>query len=246
MLWRKWLAEKIAPKAEQLEKAADDAIPDCVKGVRMPRVRYLVALALLVICVVGYSRGWHKRFVKPDPSLVPVATQGGGSVYQGNQVPAMARTAKAGKSKPTTTVRPVTTTPVDELPPEEQAKAPVIPPTAGPDNVVRKLQLGDTQIIPPGRGETYARAYLLPDGTVKIFQDPQQEKFRGWKWKHFELEGGYGVGGKQVDVQATWLPIRLGNVHVGARAETWTEIDGTIKGAGSIRVRWEPFRESYR
>ncbi len=243
---RKRLSDWIVPKVEQLEKKADDAIPDRVKGVRIPRVRDLVALALLVICVVGYWRGWHKRFVKPDPSLVPVATQDGGNVYQGNQVPAMAKAGRAGKPKPTQTTRPVLTTPVDELPPEEQAKAPAIPPAAGADNVVRQLQLGDTQVVPPSRGETYARTYLLPDGSIRIYQDPQREKFWGWQMKHIELEGGYGIGGKQVDLQATWLPLRLGNVHLGARAETWTEIDGTIKGAGSIRIRWEPFRDRYR
>jgi hypothetical protein len=237
-----WLAAIIQP----IEQKADAAISDQVKGVRIPPVRYLLALALLVICVVGYWRGWHKRFVKPDPSLAPVATQGGGNVYQGNQVPAMAHAAKVGKPKPRVTVRPVATTPVEDLPPEEQAKVPAIAPAAGPDNVVRKVELADTQVVPPARGETYARAYLLPDGTVKIFQDPQREKFWGWKVKHLELEGGYGIGGKQVDLQATWLPLRMGNVHIGARAETWTEIDGSIKGAGSIRVRCEPLRDSYR
>lgn len=240
--FRKWLAAIVQP----IEQKADDAIPDRVKGVRIPHVRYLLALALLVIFVVGYWRGWHKRFVKPDPSLTPVATQGGGIVYQGNQVPAIAKAGRAGKAKPRVTTRPVATTPVEDLPPEEQTKAPAILPAAGPDNVVRKVELADTQVIPPSRGETYARAYLLPDGSTKIYQDPQREKFWGWQLKHLELEGGYGIGGKQIDVQTTWLPLRMGNVHIGARAEGWTEFDGSIKGAGSIRIRWEPFRQQYR
>ena len=183
--FRKWLAAIVQP----IEQKADDAIPDRVKGVRIPHVRYLLALALLVIFVVGYWRGWHKRFVKPDPSLTPVATQGGGIVYQGNQVPAIAKAGRAGKAKPRVTTRPVATTPVEDLPPEEQTKAPAIPPAAGPDNVVRKVELADTQVIPPSRGETYARAYLLPDGSTKIYQDPQREKFWGWQLKRPRARG---------------------------------------------------------
>lgn len=268
---RLFLAHKVAPAVKKAEGVADAAIPDRVRGVRMPRARYLLMLLLLVIFVVGYWRGWHKRFVKPDPSLTPVATQGGGNVYQGNQVPVMAHAAKAGKPKSRVTVRPVATTPTAELPKEEQGKVPVVPlpthispatsPEAAKDNCItvnneliasdycRKKypalygpELADTQVVPPSRGETYTRAYLLPDGTVKIFQDPQREKFWGWQMPHLELEGGYGIGGKQIDVQATWLPLRLGNVHIGARAETWMESMGGMKAAGSIRVRWEPFR----
>jgi hypothetical protein len=248
MPWRKRLADWIAP----LEKKADEAVPDRVKGVRIPRARYLLALALLVICAVGYWRGWHKRFVKPDPSLTPVATQGGGNVYQGNQVPGMARAARAGKPKPTTTVRPVSTTPVDQLPPEEQAKAPAIPPAAGPDNVVRKMELGDTQVVPPSRGEVHARAYLLPDGSIKIFQDPQQEKFWGlpWKdgnWRRLELEGRYGlIGNTQAKVTGRWVPLRLGNFHGGIEGSVATEHDGVIRGEGMAVIRWEPFRSQYR
>jgi hypothetical protein len=263
MSWRQRLADWIAPAAAkvagQVEAAADEAKDRIVVAVQtqapgMSRrlVLFLLTLSLLLLSVGGYGIYWrYFRPVKPPAALVPVQTQGGGNVYQGNQVPAMAKAAKAGKPRPTTTVRPVTTTPVDELPPEEQAKAPAIPPAAGPDNVVRKLQLGDTQVVPPSRGETYTRAYLLPDGAVKIFQDPQSEKFWGlpWKdgnWKRLELEGGYGTGGKQIDAQMSWWPVRIGNFHVGARAEGWMEPAGGMKGATSIRVRWEPFRSQYR
>lgn len=253
MSWRQAFADWVAPKAAKVAGEAGAAVDQAKDrivviaqqktGVSRWHALFLLTLFLLLLGVGGYAIYWrYFRPVKLPAVLVPVQTQGGGQVGRGNQTPAMAKVIKSGKSKPATTVRPVTTTPVDELPPEEQAKAPAIPPAAGPDNVVRKTELGDTQVVPPSRGETYARAYLLPDGTVKIFQDPQREKFWGREWRHLELEGGYGIGGKQVDLQATWLPLRMGNVHFGARAETWAEIDGTIRGAGSIRVRWEPFR----
>lgn len=254
MSWRQQIADWIAPKAAkvagQAEAVADGAkdrivvaVQERAPGMSRRLVLFLLALTLLLLFVGGYAIYWrYFHPVKIPAVLVPVQTQGGGQVYQGNQVPAMAKVIKAGKPASRVTVRPVVTIPVEELPPAEQAKAPAIPPAAGPDNVVRKMELGDTQVVPPARGETYTRAYLLPDGSIKIFQDPQKEKFWGWKITHIELEGGYGIGGKQVDVQTTWLPLRMGNVHVGARAEGWTEIDGTIKGAGSIRVRWEPFR----
>jgi hypothetical protein len=263
MPWRQRIADWIAPAAAKVagvvEAAADEAKDRAVvvvqtqaPGMSRRLVLFLLTLSLLLLSVGGYAIYWrYLRPVKPPAALVPVQTQGGGNVYQGNQVPAMAKAAKAGKPAPRVTVRPVATIPVDELPPEEQAKAPAIPPAAGPDNVVRKVELADTQIVPSSRGETYTRAYLLPDGTVKIFQDPQREKFWGlpWKggnWKRIELEGGYGIGGKQIDAQASWWPVRIGNFHVGARAEAWMEPAGGMKGAASIRVRWEPFRDSYR
>lgn len=253
MSWRQRFADWIAPRAvkaaESIGAAADSAKEHVVviaqQKTGMPRwaVLFLLALTLLLLFVGGYGIYWrYFHQVKLPAALVPVQTQGGGQVYQGNQVPAMAKAIKAGRPAPRVTVRPVVTIPVDELPPGEQAKAPAIPPAVGPDNVVRKTELADTQVVPPSRGETYARAYLLPDGTVKIFQDPQREKFWGWKVKHLELEGGYGIGGKQVDVQASWLPLRMGNFHVGARAEGWMESASGMKGAASIRVRWEPFR----
>jgi hypothetical protein len=248
MSWRTWLAEKIAPPAKQLEQKADDAIPDHVKGVRIPRARYLLALALLAIFVVGYWRGWHKRFVKPDPSLVAVATQGG-EKNPGYAAPPVKKLA--GVSRRTTT-RPVQSTPVADLPGKEQGYAPVVAPAVGPDNVVRtRPELLTSSVVPPWRGDTEVRTWLNPDGSAQNVLTPQREDFFGWpwsrgNWKRLELEGGYGVGGKQVDAQATWLPLRLGNVHVGARAEGWMEPMGGMKGAGSIRVRWEPFRQYYR
>jgi hypothetical protein len=42
------------------------------------------------------------------------------------------------------------------------------------------------------------------------------------------------------------MPLRIGNFRLGARAEGWGEPDGTLKGAATIRFRWEPFRDSYR
>jgi len=258
MSWRTWLTKKIASKAEAAAQAVGSAVDDAKghavvvvqekTGMSRWIVLFLLTLILLSLSAGGYAIYWrYFRPVKTHAAQVPVQTQNGGSVYQGNQTPAMAHAAKTGKPKPRVTVRPVATTPVEDLPPEEQAKVPAISPAAGPDNVVRKVELADTQVVPPSRGETYTRAYLLPDGTVKIFQDPQREKFLGlpWKegnWKRIELEGGYGIGGKQLDAQVTWLPLRLGNVHVGARAEAWMEEAGSVKGAASIRVRWEPFR----
>lgn len=258
MTWRQRFADWIAPKAAkvagQVEAAVDEAKDRAIVVVQtqapgMPRrlALFLLTLFLLLLGVGGYAIYWRFfHVVKPPAALVPVQTQGGGAVYQGNQVPAMAKVAKTGKPTPRVTVRPVVTTPVEDLPPGEQAKVPVIPPAAGPDNVIRGPELADTAVVPPSRGETYIRAYLLPDGRVQAFHDPQKEHFWGWQMKHLELEGGYGIGGKQIDAQASWMPLRMGNVHVGARAEGWMEPTGGMKGAASIRVRWEPFRQNYR
>lgn len=239
---RRFLADKITPTArEAAAKIEGEAI---ARAPGAPRwlVRCLLILAALGICAGLYYAKWRLWPAKPVPGMQQVATQGGGTVGKGRETPAMERAAKAGKPKPRMTTRPVATIPAADLPPEEQAKLPAVPPAAGADNVVRGMELLKTAVVPPWRGETHVRANIYPDGSVDITQDPQREKFWGLEWKHLELEGGYGIGGKQIDLQGTWLPLRMGNVHVGARAETWTEIDGTIKGAGSIRIRWEPFR----
>ena len=252
MSWRQrfadWIAPKVAKAAGQVEAAAGEAKDHAVvvvqtqaPGMSRRLVLFLLALALLLLGVGGYAICWrYLRPEKPPAGLAPVQTQGGEKApgYAGKEIKGL-----AGKVPSRTTTRPVQTTPVAELPAKEQGYAPVVAPAVGPDNVARKApELLTSSVVPPHRGDTEVRTWLNPDGSAQNVLTPRGEPFWGWKWKHLELEGGYGIGGKQIDVQATWLPLRLGNVHVGARAETWTEIDGTIKGAGSIRVRWEPFR----
>ncbi len=248
---RRFLAAKVAPPAREAAAKIEGEAIARVPGAPRWLVRSLLVLAALGIFVGLYYAKWRLWPAKPARDLVPVATQGGGNVYQGNQVPAMARAAVTGKPKPRITVRPVATIPAAELPPEEQAKVPAVAPAAGPDNVVRGPELVDTAIVGASRGDTHVRTYLLPSGAVQTTLDPRKEPFLGlpWKdgnWKYLELEGGYGVGGKQIDVQASWWPVRIGNVHLGARAETWMEPASGMKGAASIRVRWEPFRSQYR
>ncbi|MCL5884503.1 MAG: hypothetical protein M1377_04035 [Deltaproteobacteria bacterium] len=244
---RRFLAAKVAPPArEAAAKIEGEAI---ARAPGAPRwlVRCLLILAALGICAGLYYAKWRLWPAKPNPVQTPVATQGGGNVYQGNQVPAMAKAAKVGHPKPRISTRPVATIPAAELPPEEQAKVPAVAPAAGPDNVIRGMERLDSAVVPPSRGETYVRTDLLPSGAVQTTLDPQKEPFFGlpWRdgnWKRVEIEGGYGVGGRQIDVQASWWPVRIGNVHLGARAETWAEPGGGMKGAASIRFRWEPFR----
>lgn len=173
--------------------------------------------------------------------LNSVTTTGGGDVFEAPQTPALAKGIKQKTARTTVQPRPVVTYATETLPNTEREKIPDEP-IRGADNVVRPPELTASAVVPPWRGETHARSYLLGDGRTEITLDPQREKFFGWEWRKLELEGGAGVGGKQFDATAGWYPLRLGNVRLGARADGWTEPDGTIKGAASIRVRWEPFR----
>jgi hypothetical protein len=151
--FRLWLAAKVAPAVKKAEEKADEVIPDRVRGVRMPRARYLAALVLLVVSVVGYWRGWHKRFVSPDPSLIPVATQGG-EKNPGYSAPPVKGLGKAPRR---TAIRPIKSTPVAELPKDQQGYAPVVAPAVGPDNVYRKDPELLTSVVPPHRGDTDVR-----------------------------------------------------------------------------------------
>lgn len=250
MSWRQRFADWIAPKAKKAVSEAGETVGEAKEhivviaqqktGMSRRLVLFLLALGLLLLGVGGYGIYWrYFRQVKPPAGPVPVQTQGGEKTpgYAGKEIKGL------GKVPSRTTTRPVQATPVADLPAKEQGYAPVVAPAVGPDNVTRSTpELLTSSVVPPHRGETEVRTWINPDGSAQNVLTPRSEPFLGWEWKHLELEGGYGIGGKQVDLQATWLPLRLGNVHVGARAETWTEIDGTIKGAGSIRVRWEPFR----
>jgi hypothetical protein len=212
-------------------------------GIR--RVLYLLAAA--VIFAAGYWLSWRMRPASPVPGQTPVATAGGGTVYEGPQVPAVEKAKKKGKAKPKVETRPVATVPTEDLPPEEQAKVPDVPAVVGPDGVLRKPELLGSAVVPPARGETHVRAFLMPDGYTQIDQDPQGEKFWGWSWKRLELEGRLGLAGNtQAKGTARWLPLRMGNVHAGAEGSVATETDGVVRGEGMLMIRWEPFRDQYR
>lgn len=223
-------------------------ISDILQRATAARIRRaLYLLAAVAIFVGGYYLSWRLRPASPRPGQTPVATTGGETVYQGPQVPAVEKAKKKGKAKPVVTVRPVATIPTGDLPPEEQAKIPDAPAVAGPDNVLRKPELLGTAVVPPTRGETHVRAFLMPDGYTQIDQDPQREHFWGWSWKRLELEGRLGLAGNtQTKGTARWMPLRMGNVHAGAEGSVATETDGVVRGEGMLMIRWEPFRESYR
>jgi hypothetical protein len=247
--FRKWLAEKIAPPAEQLEKKADAEMASHVKGVRMPRARYLLMLLLLVICVVGYSRGWHKRLLAPASSLTPVATQGG-EKNPGYAAPPVKSLAKAPKR---TAQRTIQSTPVEDLPKGERGYAPVVPPAAGPDNIVRtEPELLTSSVVPPARGDTEVRTWLNPDGSAQNILTPRRESFFGWpwkdgNWKRLELEGRYGlVGNTQMKATARWLPLRLGDFQGGVEGSVAAETGGIVRTEVMGIVRFEPFRQTYR
>jgi hypothetical protein len=240
-------AETLEDLARKVEGEIDEALPDRVRGVRTPRARYLVMILVLAICAVTYWRGWHGGLVKQALSLLPVATQDGGTVYQGDQVPAIAKAAQKGKARARTSIRPVITIPAEELPAEERGKIPAVAAAAGPDNVVRPPELATTAVVPPSRGETHVRAYVMPSGAVQATLELQREHFWGWAWKRVEIEGEYGlVGNTTVKGLARWLPLRAGNLHAGVEGSVATEQGGVIRGEGLVVIRYEPFRDSYR
>lgn len=259
MSWRQRISDWIAPKATEAAGQVGEAVGEAKDrivviaqqktGLPVKVVLFLLTLGLLLLGVGGYGIYWrYFRPVKPPAALVPVQTQGGEKTpgYAALPVKKLAGVARR------TTQRPVQSTPVADLPAKEQGYAPVVAPAAGPDNVVRtEPELLTSSVVPPARGDTEVRTWLRPDGSAQNVLTPQREDYIGWpwkggNWKRIELDGGYGVGGKQVDAQATWLPLRMGNFQVGARVEAWTDPLGGVKGTGSIRVRWEPFRSQYR
>lgn len=182
---------------------------------------------------------WRGQSTVP---MVEKQTVGGGTVYESPNVPALAKAEKRGTVKKQVTERPVVTYRTESLPAEEAKKIPDVPPVVGKDNVSRLPELVASSVVPPWRGETHARAYLMGDGRTEIDLDPQREKFFGLDLRRLELEAGFGAGAKQFDATAAWFPLRLGDVHFGAKAELWMDPDGQFQGAGSVRFRWEPFR----
>lgn len=223
-------------------------ISNILQRVPVARIRRaLYLLAAVVIFAAGYWLAWRSRPVSSAPGQTAVTTAGGDTVFQGPQVPAIEKAKKKGKAKPKVETRPVAVVPAEDLPPEEQAKIPDVPAVAGPDNVLRKPGLLGTAVVPPARGETHVRAFLLPDGITRLDQDPQRERFLGWTWKRLELDGRLGLAGNtQGKGTARWLPLRMGNLHAGAEASVATETDGVVRGEGMLLIRWEPFREFYR
>lgn len=246
MMWtRIW--NWIRGKEHQLEAPIDAAIQERVAAAPRCTARYLLVLLLLLLCAVGYWLHWRRSPASPPPSLTPVATRSGGQVYGAPQTPAMAKAIAKGSVRPRTTLRPLAVIDVDELPKEEQDKAPDVAPAAGPDNVVRPLQILATAIVPPTRGETHARTYVYPDGSVQMTLDPQREKFLAFDMKRIELEGRYGVLGNTIARgTARWIPMRMGDLHVGVEGSLGSERDGGFRTEGMVIFRYEPFRDSYR
>ncbi len=206
---------------------------------------FLWGLLAPAILAGGYGLYW--KFLKPGlpPTLAQVATTGGiQGVGVAPEVKAIRRALPGVKR--VSQSRPVVVIDTASLPDSEKARIPAVMPggislhwdnVAHPDPV-----LTATAEVPKTKAGADVRSYLAPSGETILTVEPRKEGFFGWEPRNLELEGGYGIGGKQVDVQASWWPLRMGNVRVGARADAWVEPTGGMKGAASIRVRWEPFR----
>lgn len=206
---------------------------------------FLWVLLALAILVAGYGVYW--KYVKPDlpPTLAPVATMGGiQGVGVAPEVKAIRKAIPGVKRVPQT--RPVVVIDTASLPDSEKARIPTAFPggislhwdnSAHPDPV-----LTATAEVPKTRAGADVRSYLTPSGETLLTVEPRRESFFGWEPRNVELEGGYGIGGKQIEGTAGWYPLRIGSFHVGARTDGWMEPAGGMKGAASIRVRWEPFR----
>lgn len=206
---------------------------------------FLWGLLVLAILAGGYGLYW--KFGKRDlpPTLAPVATTGGiQGVGVAPEVRAVRKALPGVKRVPQS--RPVVVIDTASLPESEKARIPAVMPggislhwdnSAHPDPV-----LTGTAEVPKTRAGADVRSYLAPSGETLITVEPRREGFFGWEPRNVELEGGYGIGGKQVDASGAWWPVRIGSFHVGAKAEAWMEEAGGMKGAGSVRVRWEPFR----
>ncbi len=209
------------------------------------RARYLYIAGALALLVVGYGLYWKYVKTDPQPTLAPVATTGGiQGVGVAPEVKAIRKALPGVKRVPQT--RPVTVIDTASLPDSEKKRIPTATPggiflhidnVAHPDPV-----LTASAEVPKTKAGADVRSYLTPSGETMLTVEPRRESFFGWEPRNLELEGGYGVGGKQIDAQAGWYPVRLGALHVGARVDGWMEQTGTMKGAASIRVRWEPFR----
>ena len=104
------------------------------------------------------------------------------------------------------------------------------------------IQITSRSQVSFGRPDMSAIAERAPSGETILTVEPRKEGFFGWEPRNVELEGGYGIGGKKADASGAWYPVRLGAFHVGAKVETWMEETGGMKGAASVRIRWEPFR----
>jgi hypothetical protein len=206
---------------------------------------FLWGLLALVILVGGYGLYW--KYLKPDrtPTLAQVATTGGiQGVGVAPEVKAIRKVLPGVKRVPQT--RPVIIIDTASLPDSEKARIPAVLPggiTLHQDNAAHPDPvLTATAEVPKTKAGADVRSYLTPSGETILTVEPRKEGFFGWEPRNLELEGGYGVGGKQIDAQAGWYPVRVGSFHVGARADAWMEQGGTMKGAGSVRIRWEPFR----
>jgi hypothetical protein len=212
---------------------------------RVQIVPFLWGLLALAILVGGYGIYW--KYVKPDlpPTLAQVTTQGGiQGVGVAPEVKAIRKAIPGVKRVPQT--RPVVVIDTASLPDSEKKRIPTATPggislhidnVAFPDPV-----LTATAEVPKTKAGADVRSYLTPSGETILTVEPRKEGFFGWEPRNLELEGGYGIGGKQIDASGAWYPVRLGAFHFGAKAETWMEEAGGMKGAASIRVRWEPFR----
>jgi len=200
-------------------------------------------IALFTGLVTWYLPSVASRYLSRSPvQLKPVATEGEGDVFTAPKTLAIEKAERKGKARKSVVTRPVVAYVTEDLPKEEADKIPSALSTVGPDNVARKPVLTGSAIIPPWKGVTNVRSYLYSDGRTELTLDPQPEKFFGLDLRNLELEGGIGTGAKQFDATAAWFPIRTGNVFFGAKAELWMEPGGQFEGAGTLRMKWVPFR----
>lgn len=208
-------------------------------------VRYRYIAAVLGTLALVYGLYWKLKDPGLPPTLAQVATTGGvPGVGMAPEVKAVRKALPAVKR--VVQSRPVVVVDTASLPASERARIPAALPggvslhvdnAAHPDPV-----LTATAEVPKTRAGADVRSYLAPSGETVLTVEPRKESFLGWEPRNVELEAGYGVGGKQMDATAAWWPVRIGSFHVGAQAGGWMEPDGGMKGAASIRVRWEPFR----
>lgn len=195
---------------------------------------------VLVLALAAYAVCWYRTPPPPSPTLKPVATQGGAPAYQAPQAEALAKAAP----KKHAAVRTVRTYRTAELPKSEQDRVPevaVVAPEEG--KPAPPTELADTAVVPPALGPTEVRTYVLPDGNVRTTLEPKPEPFLGLDWRRLELEGRYGLlGAERAGAAARWMPLRVGNFHVGLEQDVSQDRTGKPDARTLAVLRWEPFR----
>jgi hypothetical protein len=228
MSWWTKNRDAAVTKAAQVEGAAVAGVAQKT-GLSARTVLFLLVLTLLFLGAGGYGVYWHFfREVKPSATLAPVQTQGG------EKTPGYAApTVKGLSGEPRrTTVRPIRSSTVADLPAKERGFAPVVAPAVGVDNVARKEpELLTSSVVPPWRGETDVRTWINPDGSAQNVLTPRNEPFFGFTPKRGAVGIGYGVGAMQMAGRGRWEPLRLGNVFVTAEGTAGVRSDGRMEGS---------------